>query len=362
MSSSRDRTGGDASRVVGRATVPVRRPKRSSRPRWGRIALVAGLTLSLCGGLGSCLYYHSVAGGVSRTDPFAALTNGRPLKTVAGALNILLVGTDMADPDSPADDPGQARTDTIILMHIPASHDHAYLISIPRDTWVAVPQKASDAQCGTRRAKINAAYAWGELPLLVRTVECFTSVHLDHVVQMDFGGFKQVVDTLGGVDMPIEDTITSIHPPYRTFTEGTMHLDGASALDYVRQRKQFPEGDFARMRHQQQLLKLLLDRAATAQVLTNPIKFNGFISALVKACKVDKDLPLLDTALQFRQLRSADLTFLTSPYVGTQDIAGQNVVVSDKAGAHALYTAVGHDTMAEWARVNLSPSPTVDGG
>ncbi len=351
-----------ASRVVGRATVPTRRPKRRPRPRWGRIAVVFGLTVALCGGLGSCLYYHSIAGGIARSDPFAALTNGRPPKTVAGSQNILLVGTDMADPDSPADDPGQARTDTIILMHIPASHDHAYLISIPRDTWVSVPQHASDAQCGSRHAKINAAYAWGELPLLVRTVECFTTVHLDHVVQIDFGGFKQVVDALGGLDMPIEATITSIHPPYRTFTEGTMHLDGAAALDYVRQRKQFPEGDFARMRHQQQLLKLLIDKAASAQILTNPVKFHSFVTGLAQATKVDQDFQLLDMALQFRHLRSSDLTFLTSPYLGTQDIAGQNVVVSDKPQALALYAAVGHDTMAQWARVNLSPSPTQDGG
>ena len=158
-----------------------------------------------------------------------------------------------------------ARTDTIILMHIPSTQDHAYLVSIPRDLWVPVPQKATDAQCGTRRAKINAAYAWGELPLLVKTVECFTSVRIDHVVQIDFGGFKQVVDALGGVDMPIERDITSIHEPFRKFTKGTMHLNGAEALDYVRQRKQFPDGDFARMRHQQQLLKVMLDKAASGR-------------------------------------------------------------------------------------------------
>jgi LCP family protein required for cell wall assembly len=350
----------NARRATGRAALRNRaRPvRKGQKPQWGRIALVVGVALALCGGLGSCLYYKGVESSLAWTDPFSALTNGRPPKNVKGVQNILLAGTDMADPDSAADDPGQARTDTIILLHIPSSHDHAYLVSIPRDTWVPVPQKATDSRCGNRYAKINAAYAWGGLPLLVRAAECFTKVHVDHVVQIDFAGFKQVVDALGGVDMPIEAGITSIHPPYRKFTKGTMHLNGEEALDYVRQRKQFPEGDFARMRHQQQLLKILLDTAASGQTLTNPIKFNNFVSATTKAVKVDRDFQLLDMALQFRGLRSENLTFLTSPYSGTQDIGDENVVVPDEARASALYKAINRDKMAEWARVNASPSPT----
>ena len=94
-------------------------------------------------------------------------------------------------------------------------------------------------------AKINAAYAWGGTPLMVQTVETFTGVHLDHVLLIDFAGFAQVVNALGGVDLKIEKTITSIHPPHRTFRKGTQHLSGAEALDYVRQRYQFADGDFS---------------------------------------------------------------------------------------------------------------------
>jgi LCP family protein required for cell wall assembly len=363
-------------RPTGRASVPGRSTptiaqrgadygapaaKRGIKPRWDRIALVVLVALILCGGLGGLglwLYGKSVEGDLERSDPFSSLTKGRPPETVKGVQNILLVGTDQADPDSPADDPGQARTDTIILMHIPSTQDHAYLVSIPRDLWVSVPHKATDADCGSRKAKINAAYAWGELPLLVRTVECFSGVRINHVVQIDFGGFKQVVDALGGVDMPIERDITSIHPPYRTFKKGVMHLNGAEALDYSRQRKQFPDGDFARMRHQQQLLKIMLDKAASTETLTNPIKFNNFVQAVTKAVKVDKDFKLVDMAIQFRGLRSKDLTFLTSPHSGTDEIAGQSVVLSDRPKAIALYNAIAADKMAEWAKANISPSPS----
>jgi LCP family protein required for cell wall assembly len=353
-----------SSRAIGRASVPEPRPpvavrrRRQRGPRWGRIAVVVIVVLGLCAGLGGFVYYKTIDGSLFRTDPFSQLTNGRPPKTVSGVQNILLVGTDRADPDAAAGDPSQARTDTIIVMHIPSSHDRAYLVSIPRDTWVSVPEKATDTRCGNRRAKINAAYAWGELPLLIRTVECFTDVRVDHVMQIDFAGFKDVVDALGGIDMPIEASITSIHPPYRQFTEGTMHLGGAEALDYVRQRKQFPDGDFARMRHQQLLLKLLLDKAASGETLTNPLKFNNFVNAMSKAVKVDQDFHLLDMALQFRGLRSNDLTFLTSPYLGTQDIAGEDVVVSDRPRALALYAAMASDRMAQWARANLPSDPT----
>lgn len=363
-------------RPVGRASVPVpgtppraagkapiakpgntygRARKKGIKPRWDRIALVLVVVFALCG-LGGFIWYQNIEGGLEKTDPFSALTGDRPPKTVSGVQNILLVGTDLADPDSQPDEPGQARTDTIILMHVPSSQDHAYLVSIPRDLWVPVPQKATDKQCGTRRAKVNAAFAWGELPLLVKTVECFTAVRIDHVAQIDFGGFKQVVDALGGVDMPIERDITSIHEPFRKFTKGTMHLNGTEALDYVRQRKQFPDGDFARMRHQQQLLKVMLDKAASGQTLTNPIKFNNFVNAMTKAMKVDQGFSMLDMALQFRGLRSEDLTFLTSPFSGTEDIAGQSVVLSDRERAIALYNAMAADKMSQWAATHASPS------
>ncbi|WP_246002148.1 LCP family protein [Allorhizocola rhizosphaerae] len=337
--------------------------KRRARPRWGRIALVAVLALALCGGiggLGAYLYAKGVDGGLERTDPFSSLTNGRPVEKVTGVQNILLVGTDHADPDSQADDPANARTDTIILMHIPSTQDRAYLVSIPRDLWVPVPQKATDKECGSRRAKINASYAWGDLPLLVRTVECFTDVRIHHVVQIDFGGFKQVVDALGGVDMEIEKDITSIHAPHRKFTKGTMHLNGAEALDYVRQRYQFPDGDFARMRHQQLLLKTLLDKAASGETLSNPVKFNAFVQAMSKAVKVDREFKLIDMAIQFRGIRSKDLTFLTSPTSGTDTIGGQSVVVSDRTKAIALYNAIVSDKMGEWASTNITPTPSAN--
>ncbi|MEU1884095.1 LCP family protein [Micromonospora sp. WMMD987] len=329
--------------------------RRGPRPRWGRIALVAGVTVlvvALLGGIGAWFYTRNLNEDLARTDPFSEITGGRPAKPVEGALNILLVGTDSRDPDAAVDKPGEWRADTLIVMHIPADHKEAYLVSVPRDLYVPIPESAG-AACDTgRRAKINAAFAFGGLPLAVRTVECFTDVRIDNVMAIDFGGFKEVTDAVGGVDLKVEQSITSIHKPYRKFTKGTMHMDGATALDWIRQRKQFPQGDFARMRHQQEFLRALLDKAASTGTLTNPKKLNAFLQSVTDAVTVDNDFSLGDMAIQFRNLRGENLTFLTSPNTGSDTINGESVVVSDREKALAMYKAMSADTMADWVAAN----------
>ncbi|MEV0715741.1 LCP family protein [Asanoa sp. NPDC050611] len=329
--------------------------RKGPQPKWGRIALVAVAGLVVLGLLaagGTWIYVRALNGNIGRTDPFSEITGGRPAKTATGALNILMVGTDSRDPDAALDKAGKWRADTIIVMHIPASQDKAYLVSIPRDLYVPVP-KSANADCSdSERHKVNAAFAFGGLPLAVRTVECFTDVRMDHVMAIDFAGFKEVTDALGGVDLKVERTIKSIHKPYRTFQKGVNHMNGDEALDWIRQRKQFPDGDFARMRHQQEFLRALMDKAASTGTLTNPGKLNSFLKAVTNAVTVDENFSLVDMALQFRNLRGENLQFLTSPYSGSQTIGGESVVVSDKTKALAMYKAMTEDKMAEWVTAN----------
>jgi LCP family protein required for cell wall assembly len=334
------------------------------RPKWGRIALVAGaviLVLALLGGGFAYRYASGLDEDLSRTDPFAGLTKGRPAKTVDGAINILLVGTDSRDPDAKLDAAGEWRADTIIVMHIPADHKEAQLVSIPRDLYVSVPKSAEDTCDSGARHKINSAFAFGGLPLAVRTVECMTDVRMDNVMAIDFGGFKEVTDALGGVDLKVEQSITSIHKPFRKFTKGTMHMSGAEALDWIRQRKQFPQGDFARMRHQQEFLRALMDKAASTGTLSNPAKLDAFLKSATAAVTVDNGFSLVDMALQFRNLRGENLTFITSPNNGSETINGESVVVSDREKAIALYEAIVADKMTEWMAANM-PKPTTQPG
>jgi LCP family protein required for cell wall assembly len=271
-------------------------------------------------------------------------------------MNILVLGSDSRNPDTTAG----TRSDTMMLLHLDADHRHAYVISIPRDTWVYVPA-SPDGRNGNTMAKINAAYTWGGTPLAVQTVEAFTGVRVDHVVLIDFAGFQQVVDTLGGVDMTVDQTITSIFAPHRTFTHGQRHFTGAEALDYVRQRYQFADGDFTRERHQQQFLKALLDKATTMGTLSDVGKLNGFLRAVTKSITVDENFDLVDVAMQVRHLRSADITSLSSPSAGTGWEGDQSVVRADPVRAQALYGAVRTDTVAQWLTTTSgSPSPSVN--
>ncbi|WP_432982280.1 LCP family protein [Dactylosporangium sp. CA-233914] len=332
--------------------------RKKIRPRWGRIALVAGagiLVLALLAGLGGFIYYKYVDSGLNRDDPFSQITDGRPPKVADGALNILLLGSDSRDPDNKGK-AGEWRTDTMIMLHIPADHKHAYLISMPRDLYVHIP-KSKTTQYGNTNAKLNASFSWGGTPLTVQTIEEYTKVRMDHVLLIDFGGFKQVIDALGGIDMNIEKDITSIHPPKRQFKKGMNHLNGDEALDYARQRYQFADGDFARMRHQQEMMKAILDKAVSSGTVSNPGKLNSFLKAVTKAMTVDKDFSLADMALQFRSLRSDDLTFLVSPNDGSKMINGEDVVVPNKEKAAALHEAVRNDKMADWMAAN-GPKPS----
>lgn len=327
-----------------RRTGKAYRGKR--RPRWGRIALVVCLALVLIAGIGGFfgyMYVNKLDNQVPRIDPFGQINADRPEKVAPGASNILLLGSDSRDPDSTAN----SRTDTIILMHIQADHKKAYLISIPRDSYVYVPKSPTNPKLGDRKAKINSAYSWGGAALTVEAVESLTKVRIDHVVMIDFAGFKRVTDALGGVDLYIDKTITSIHT-HKNFTKGTMHLTGSQALDYVRQRYQFSDGDISRARHQQQFMKAVMDKASSSGTLTNPSRLNAFLQAVTKAITVDKDFSLTGFALEFHGLKGNDLTFMTAPIKGFGTGNGESVVLLDDAKGQALFTAVLNDQMASY--------------
>jgi len=327
---------------------------RRRRPHWGRIALVGAVALLLfvLAGIGGLYAYTSrLDSNIDRTDAFSEIVGDRPVKVAAGSLNILLLGTDSRDPEGARGGAGAWRADTIMLMHIPSAHDKAYLISIPRDLWVYIPPSA-DGQAGDQEAKINASFAWGGVPLAVQAVENYTGVRLDHVMMIDFAGFVDVTDALGGVDLQIDQTITSIHRPFRTFEAGLNHLTGEEALDYIRQRYQFPDGDFTRVKNQQAFLKALLDKAVSSGTLTNPGRLNAFLQTATRTLTVDETFSLVDMALQFRNLRSDNLIFLTSPHNGTGAVGDQSVVFSNDEQAATLYQAVREDTMAQWAGEN----------
>ncbi|MEV0607402.1 LCP family protein [Polymorphospora rubra] len=329
----------DATEVSGRA-------KKRGLRRAQRIGLIVLLVFAVVGGGGALaagFYLRSIESGIDRVDAFNDVPEeSRPAKVAERAMNLLLLGSDSRDPDNTTG----SRTDTIILAHLAGDRSSAQLISIPRDTWVHVPAQSGGGG-GNRDAKINASFAWGGVPLMVQTVEGFTGVRIDHVVMIDFAGFTGIVDAVGGVDIDVDGNFTSIHPPFRSFREGVQRMDGATALDYARQRQQFADGDFARIRHQQQVIKAILDGAASGGMFANPAKMNSFVRAATDTVSIDETLSLFDMANDLRHLRSSNLTFLTSPTAGTGTKGTESVVLPDTDQAKVLYEAVKTDKVPE---------------
>jgi LCP family protein required for cell wall assembly len=308
------------------------------------ICLIVLVVLAGGGATAGWFYLRSVEKQVTRVDAFEGVVEAeRPAKPAetAKAMNILILGSDSRNPDVDG-----SRTDTIMIAHVTADHKSAQLVSIPRDTWVNIP-KAANGRGGTT-AKINAAFAWGGVPLMVRTVESFSKVRIDHVVVIDFAGFAQIVNALGGIDLTIERDFTSIHAPFRHYNAGKQHLDGEQALDYSRQRKQFADGDFSRIQHQQQVIRAIIAKATSAGVLADPGKLNRFLSAAAKSIGADKKLDLLGLANDLRGIAGSQIRFFTSPSSGTGMEGTQSVVYANKTAADSLYAAINKDTGTAW--------------
>jgi LCP family protein required for cell wall assembly len=326
----------------------------SRRRRRRRVLLILLAVFVLLAGTGVAavgMYVRSIDKSVSRIEAFDQVPEqARPQKVeVAGdAMNFLVLGSDTRDPQST----GGSRSDTIILLHLPKDRSGAQLVSIPRDTWVYVP-RSKDGRHGGVNAKINAAFAWGGTPLTVQTVEAFTGVRIDHVVMVDFSGFREIVDALGGVTVDVEKDFTSktsLRADHiRQFHKGPQTMDGATALDYARERYSFADGDFARIRHQQQVIKAILSKASSGGILTNPGRLNAFLRATAGSVAVDDTLNTVDMATKLRHLRGENLTFYTSPSAGTGRKGDQSVVFPDTAKAKVFFDAVRRDDVQEIA-------------
>jgi len=315
------------------------------------ILVILVLILAAAGGI-AYRYVNSITSfnaKVARNDPFAGLSN-RPGGGVPGAQNFLLIGSDSRDSRLPAQatNSGGQRSDSLILFHVNANHDKAYMVSIPRDSYVYVPP-GGPWQGG--RTKINAAFSYGGPRLVVQTVEGFTGVKIDHVVMINFAGFKKMTDAVGGVDVVVNQAVTDPET-HAHFKKGVNHLNGDQALLYVRQRHGLPGGDFDRVKRQQQFMRALLTTATAKGTLANPNKLSALLDATADAIVVDKDLSMGKTAVAFRGLRASDMSFITTPNRGASRVDGASVVLIDKVKAQALFDAMNSDSIDQWLKSN----------
>lgn len=250
-----------------------------------------------------------------------------------GRVNVLLIGIGGEQHKA------GSLADTIMLVSLdPISKDVA-MLSIPRDLWVDIPDHGSN--------KINAAHAFGERynypgggpALLRKTVEQTLDVPIHYFARVDFQGFKQAVDTVGGIKVDVKETINDYAYPdqqlrgYDPFyiEAGTQHMDGETALKYARSR--YTTSDFDRSQRQRQILIALKNKALNIGTLTNPLKLNSLMDAAGDHLRTDLQLneilKLVEMAkeVQPEQILSAGLDNSPDNFLASQGINGASALV-----------------------------------
>jgi anionic cell wall polymer biosynthesis LytR-Cps2A-Psr (LCP) family protein len=262
-----------------------------------------------------------------------------PGADITGPLNLLLVGIDPR-----ASDPTWVpNADAVLILHVPASLSRAYLFSLPRDLRVDVPAFEPSGYPGGRtkltHAMSNGAQVPGQLPdtargfaLLAEAVSAYTGIErFDAGAVLNFGGFTDLVDAVGGVDIYVDQRVASEHRepdgshrelqpggggylgPQKVYEVGQQHLEGWEALDYARQR--YVEGsDYTRQRHQQQLIKSLVARLFAEDIVANPIELDRVLRALGDALVFDgRGHRVVDFAFALRRVTPERITLIGLP-------------------------------------------------
>lgn len=275
---------------------PAPGPTPVPRPlRW--IAVVLVLLIVLVAARAAWLW-HRVNSDVGRVDALsgAADTDGETW---------LIVGSDARSNGGPVQDETEgARADSIMLLH-KAPNGKAALISLPRDTYVEIPDEGGD--------KINAAYSYGGPELLVRTVEELSGLTVDHYVEVGMGGVQEMVDAVDGVEVCLDYDVDDPDSGLTWDTsQGTCQtVDGTRALAYSRMRKSDPTGDIGRGLRQRAVISAVVSKAMGVQTLVNFSRQDALVDAGTGALTVDRDsgtTSLLGMLMAFRSASSDGLT------------------------------------------------------
>ncbi|WP_436778315.1 LCP family protein [Yinghuangia sp. YIM S09857] len=330
-----------------------RKVRRRRRTRTVLVSmLVMMLSLVLVAAVGVWWFIDHYAGKVDRIEnafPNVPIAEQPPR---GKGLNFVLVGLDSRsdmpttgrDAKAPLWQEGAQRSDATMLLHLSADRSQAYIVSIPRDSWVTVP--------GRGDAKINAAFSWGGPPLLIDTVQRLTDVRVDHFAAIDWEGFKKLTDALGGVDIVVDEEI----PPGedgRAWPVGKHHMDGAEALAYVRERKGLPRGDLDRVERQQEFMRAVMQKLLAGGLLDDPLDLPDLLDALTASISVDDRMSngdLRDLVWGLRNLRGDDVKFMTAPISELRNIAGQDAAVLAPEQSEFLWENLRADTMDVYLR------------
>ncbi|MCW3843521.1 LCP family protein [Micromonospora yasonensis] len=357
--------------------------KRTKRkdPLWARLTLIFGAVLMMTSGVaivGSKAVIGQATSGIAQRNLLgdAGKSDAEGGNNLDGAIDMLLLGVDARERWAKDD----VRSDTIIILHIPASHDQAYLISIPRDTEAQIPANPKSGYRGGVD-KINAAFYWGAqkgggweggAQLMAKTIKNMTGISFDGAAIINFGGFKNIIDALGTVRICVNHEVKSHHmsmvdgkPMWnadakktgKSYTpvvhkKGCKEMEGWEALDYARQRYGLPNSDYDRQQNQQQLIKAMAKKATDKGMLTNPLKLNQLIKAAGKSLILDTGgAPIADFIFTLKGVTGNDLVTLRTNG-GTYSPNADRSKESLNELSMEMFRAVKEDKLADFVVAN----------
>ncbi|MGW0364117.1 LCP family protein [Streptomyces sp. NPDC002990] len=307
----------------GRRAAGGRRRKTPKRRKALTIAAWSAAGVVLLGGAGLGYFYVKFNGNLKTVDIDQALGTDRPQDVDNGSMDILVLGSDSrggANAEYGQDDGGSARSDTAMVIHLYEGHEKASVVSIPRDTMVARPACTlanGKTDAGGPRKQFNESFTIGGAACAVKTVEKMSGIRMDHYIEVDFAGFKKIIDNLGGVEVtttkPIKDADSHLD-----LAQGTNKLNGEQALGLVRTRKSVGDGgDLGRIQLQQAFIKALIKQVKGIGVFDNPKRLLNLADSGTKALTTDKALGDVKSLMGFAQglqsIDAQDMHMITLP-------------------------------------------------
>ncbi|MFJ5551492.1 LCP family protein [Streptomyces sp. NPDC093225] len=338
-------TAGRGARTRGHRKRPPTRRRALAITAWTAAGVV------VLGGAGLGYVYVKFNGNLKSVDIDAALGDDRPADVDNGSMDILVLGSDSrsgANGEYGADDGGSARSDTAMIVHLYEGHKKAAVISVPRDTLVTrpsckTPEGTTDA--GGERRMFNESFTVGGPACAVKTVETMSGIRMDHYLEVDFTGFKKIIDKLGGVEItttkPIKDGASHLD-----LAAGPHKLNGEQALGLVRTRKSVGDGsDLGRIQLQQAFIKALMKQVKGIGVFDDPARTLDVADTATKAITTDSKLgsvkALAGFAAGLQGIDASDVQMVTLP-VGYDEIDPNRVVPLESA-TRQIWTALSQD-------------------
>jgi LCP family protein required for cell wall assembly len=350
---------------------------RKLRRTWPQRLLIGfnvflvGVCLVTAGGI---FYTFNRFGDLPRVELAHVLSPEPPKEAIDKAQNFLLVGSDSRaniDPDDPnigafgsESEVGGQRSDTIMVLRIDPASERAAILSFPRDLWVSI------AGTGGKQ-RINTAFSRGP-DVLVATLQQNFGIPIQHFVEVDFAGFKGLVDAVGGVPVyfenPARDKNTGLNIP----VSGCVNLNGDQALAYARSRhyeykvgnkwRTDGTGDLGRISRQQDFIRRSLKKAV-AKGIRNPIVLNQLIDVGISNVTVDSSLSardLIRLGNRFRALDPSKIDMYTVPITPTSINGASVLLLQEEAAQPVLDVFRGTEATTGDGSTTAAPLPTVE--